>query len=963
MKLTKYRQAIFTLVCILFPLLVCSQEQFVVQRIAFPSPFLRPVLRNAVQDSHGFIYFITNEGMWRYDGSSIQPLDIGSTSLPQTTVPLSIYPHKNYILFDASDNKQLLCLNIITSETKNIPLKSPIITYQEEEGKGMTLYAENGEILNFNQDMRLVSRSNMNQFKGWQKGTLLGKVIHEKDKCYLMANNKLGVLKNQQIVWESPVELKHNGDATMPLNYIRDLNFTSDYIIADYSNGFRIYKKTNLLPLYEYHGRDFAFTVNREEKILVFTKNSPSINPLKPNTLFDVSDQILPDMKVRGVVSTGKPDDYLIRSENGLFTCSLKDTSTAIVNDQQHIIDFFKTKSVRSISKQGDKLYVGTYEGFYVCSNSQIKYLSDIVIYCMTPVDGKTMLLGMEGGNGFLLLDLQTNQIKPFPIPGEGISTTKIVNRNGKYLTGAIDQVYELSRDFKGIWKRSSLLNKPDIGYVKDIKFVGDTCWIGADGGLYYLFKNKLTKVFPAKDKVTVQVILPFRDNFWLATSGRGLIRVNKKGKVLQEIKFNEGLVGNYVFSAYQENNVLFAGTNGGLSLLDLREGVRGIDFELSKNQIEAFTQEFNHSALFADTLGHQLIMGGLQGLLFLNLNLFEQLKKRPAAQVMLSYVKKGGSSTKQPEVDLFAQVKSVIRIQPERNYISVKFARNNWQKKILWRIKEFGQKWSEGSVDEDINMYAMPPGTYTLEARFPAVTEHRYWLSKTIVVQPRFIQTTFFKAMILLLIIAGIYLLWRLKVERIIKEQQLRTAIASDLHDEIGSALTRISMSSEMMLMGKQDNSILERISTDSKNAISSISDIIWSVDSRNDTWSDLIMRMREHAYVLLEDNAQLNFVVDDADDENHMSQEVRQNLYLIFKEAVTNIARHNLSTEVWIEIINTDSIFGFLIKNKVQGFKDSVYTGQGLSNIEMRAERIKSILKISNGLEFFEVSLQYHK
>ena len=259
--------------------------------------------------------------------------------------------------------------------------------------------------------------------------------------------------------------------------------------------------------------------------------------------------------------------------------------------------------------------------------------------------------------------------------------------------------------------------------------------------------------------------------------------------------------------------------------------------------------------------------------------------------------------------------------------------------------------------------MYAMPPGTYTLEARFPAVTDHRYWLSKTIVVQPRFIQTTFFKAMILLLIIAGIYLLWRLKVERIIKEQQLRTAIASDLHDEIGSALTRISMSSEMMLMGKQDNSILERISTDSKNAISSISDIIWSVDSRNDTWSDLIMRMREHAYVLLEDNAQLNFVVDDADDENHMSQEVRQNLYLIFKEAVTNIARHNLSTEVWIEIINTDSIFGFLIKNKVQGFKDSVYTGQGLSNIEMRAERIKSILKISNGLEFFEVSLQYHK
>jgi signal transduction histidine kinase len=249
------------------------------------------------------------------------------------------------------------------------------------------------------------------------------------------------------------------------------------------------------------------------------------------------------------------------------------------------------------------------------------------------------------------------------------------------------------------------------------------------------------------------------------------------------------------------------------------------------------------------------------------------------------------------------------------------------------------------------------------LEARFPSVTDQKYWLSKKIVVQPKFIQTIFFKAIIFLFVIAGIYLLWRLKVARIITEQQLRTAIASDLHDEIGSALTRISMSSELMLMGKHDNAILERISTDSKNAISSISDIIWSVDSRNDTWSDLIMRMREHAYVLLEDTAQLNFTVNDSDEEHHMSQEVRQNLYLIFKEAITNIARHNSSTEVWIEILNTDSKFSFIIKNKVTCLKDSAYTGQGLSNIEMRAHRIKSELQIINDKEFFKITVQYPK
>lgn len=324
----------------------------------------------------------------------------------------------------------------------------------------------------------------------------------------------------------------------MPLNYIRGLDFSSKYIIADYSNGFRIYNKKDLRPIYEYHGRDFAFTAKKHDRIVVFTKNSPSVNPIKSNALFDVHHQILPDMKVRGVLQTGKPDDYLIRSENSLFTCKLQDTSTAIVSDQEHIIDFFKTKSVRSISKQGDKLYVGTYEGFYVCTKSQIKYLSDIVVYCMSPVDSKTMIMGMEGGNGFLLMDLSTDKIRSFPVPGIGISTTKIIRQAGKFVTGAIDQVYEISKNSQANWTRSALLNKPGIGYVKDLKFIGDTCWIGADGGLFYLLKNKLTKVFPTEGKVTVQCILPYNDQFWLATNGRGLVRVNKKGKVLQEIKF-----------------------------------------------------------------------------------------------------------------------------------------------------------------------------------------------------------------------------------------------------------------------------------------------------------------------------------------------------------------------------------------------------------------------------------------
>jgi signal transduction histidine kinase len=211
------------------------------------------------------------------------------------------------------------------------------------------------------------------------------------------------------------------------------------------------------------------------------------------------------------------------------------------------------------------------------------------------------------------------------------------------------------------------------------------------------------------------------------------------------------------------------------------------------------------------------------------------------------------------------------------------------------------------------------------------------------------------------LLIILMIYMAWRYNANKIRQEQQMRTAIASDLHDEIGSTLTRISINSELLTMGEiADKEALETISSDSKKAISSISDIIWSVDARNDNKEDLVLRMKDHAHKMLEDIAEVHYSVSGLSSTINIPQSLRQNIYLIFKEAVNNIIRHNISPEVWISLENGPAGFVMEVKNTIQHKKGTGYKGQGLRNMEMRAKRINASVNVAETDGIFSVTLR---
>jgi hypothetical protein len=371
--------------------------------------------------------------------------------------------------------------------------------------------------------------------------------------------------------------------------------------------------------------------------------------------------------------------------------------------------------------------------------------------------------------------------------------------------------------------------------------------------------------------------------------------------------------------------------------------------------------QEFNHSAIFDDSSKHILILGGTQGLTFLDKDYLKSVAGKADDRVRLSYVKKGYNTSHPTATDIFVSGNDTIKISPENNFTGIKFSGPFNQKYVLFRIKELDTKWHQGRLSDEVSLFAIPPGKYTIQARFPSLTNPQYWLTEQLIVVPRFYQTLLFKIAVMLVILLIIYLAWRYNANKIRQEQQMRTAIASDLHDEIGSTLTRISINSELLTMGESaDKEALETISNDSKKAISSISDIIWSVDARNDNKEDLVLRMKDHAHKMLEDIAEVHYSVNGLSSGINIPQSLRQNIYLIFKEAINNILRHNVSPEVWINLDNGPAGFTMEIKNTIQHKKGTGYKGQGLKNMEMRAKRINAVIKVDESGGIFSVTLR---
>jgi two-component system sensor histidine kinase UhpB len=185
------------------------------------------------------------------------------------------------------------------------------------------------------------------------------------------------------------------------------------------------------------------------------------------------------------------------------------------------------------------------------------------------------------------------------------------------------------------------------------------------------------------------------------------------------------------------------------------------------------------------------------------------------------------------------------------------------------------------------------------------------------------------------------------------LKLENIRNNIAADLHDDIGSTLNSISLFSEVAKQeaGKQIPA-LDQIGVSARKIIDAMSDIVWTINPENDTFENVIARMRSLAYLLLKAKGiEFSFKADENLNDLSLPMTVRKNIFLLFKEATNNLVKYSSATRASFFISFENKNVKMIIRDNGAGFDiENAKMGNGIKNMKRRAAEISAQLLIES-------------
>jgi signal transduction histidine kinase/streptogramin lyase len=307
------------------------------------------------------------------------------------------------------------------------------------------------------------------------------------------------------------------------------------------------------------------------------------------------------------------------------------------------------------------------------------------------------------------------------------------------------------------------------------------------------------------------------------------------------------------------------------------------------------------------------------------------------------------------------------LELAAASNNLDIEFLSPNFRGdnavRYQYKLDSVDADWSVPSNVREVNYARLASGQYTFLARAVneagLVSREPARLSFTIL-RPVW-QRWWFLATLAIGLGALIYGGYRYRLGQAVKVERVRTRIAHDLHDDIGANLTRISILSEVAKRqqynsapppGELPSGLLDSIADISRESVAAMNDIVWAINPEHDSLIDLTSRMRRHAEeVFLTRDIRLDFEAPGDAEQLKLDIETRRDLYLVFKEAVNNAARHAGCSVVSISVQASATHIQMNIRDNGKGFDPSALAeGNGLLSMRNRAQQMKGKLKIES-------------
>ncbi|MFN8347779.1 MAG: two-component regulator propeller domain-containing protein [Spirosomataceae bacterium] len=471
------------------------------------------------------------------------------------------------------------------------------------------------------------------------------------------------------------------------------------------------------------------------------------------------------------------------------------------------------------------------------------------------------------------------------------------------------------------------------------------------------------------------------RGDFWFGTLGGGITRLDVRYQTLRHFTEAEGLSHNTVFGLREDKaGNLWISCRTGLDKLSKKE-LEKIAATPSAPVLPFFKHYTPENGNMGFAEGRYYLLETKNGDLWIpkldRLTIYHPQQDRPNPEVPTvqltniklyneaiawrkdsSYVLKNGFTVQDftfKDLSRWQRIPEELSLAYNNNFLTFEFAGTNTTApqsvSYQYRLKGLENNWSAITSRSEATYGNLPPGSYTFNVK--AMNEEGVWsreLAYSFIIRPPWWQTWWCYLLYSAIIGGLIYVFIQYRVAQRIARlkalEAIRTKISGDLHDDVGTILSGLAMQSQMMALTAkvEQKEALNELSAMSQDAMERMRDTVWTIDSRKDKYENLIDRMRDFAERNLNrKHISHDFKVEVEDGKKFIDPQRRQHIYLIFKEAITNIIKHSDASHVQIVFSEQKNRIRLLIHDNGSPPKTETSSdGLGLSNMHMRAAQL---------------------
>lgn len=948
-----------------------------------------------MQDSNGFIWLATQDGMYRFNGKTFDEL--------KTTTSENVLPIGNaFVDIAIGEDKRIYLadyhygIDIVNPDNLAVQQVKPV--FQDTSGKIFSNYGI--------EKVCIDSYDNL-----WIGGSGFLAVKHKGKEQFVMLQETLGIDLSFELSFIKPVS-KTQVAVGIPGQGLLLFDTKSTKLTAIISN--LSVKTSGSLPVRDiaiYNDTIYGVT-DREIVIGKLTNSAWSLirSIPVPHLQESIASSLVRDANSRIWIGTNQglivynPQDEkfdIIRSDNANPQALQDNSINHLLIDNQNNLWISTSKSLQVaslnpsfftsytgalpgsdkmehvytlVAKDGDEIYATATDGLYEVhlSSKQVRRVNGTsalgTIHHLEKIEPGFWIISTDLGMfGFIPESNRLSRellLEKYPewIPFGSYIFNTAYHYNDVYYWASEQNEGLVKWDVKTHQIKKYKDGEPSArgvpeNHVRNLK-------IDREGKLWVLSDNSVARF--DMDRDTVLQVIRYADDkkgfrsklysdmyddgttLWFCTYGGGMNGYNRNTGKWTYITESDGLSNNCVYSILPESDSIFwVSTNMGLSRVNRRTKSCSNYFEDDGLQDNSFDEK---GAL---KIGDRLYFGGANGFTEVDIE-----KYRGINTTFPAYIHR---------VDYYVDGKKFIlnnlswdeiRLPSGTNLIVIHVSALTYSSahkiKFSYRIDGAYDNYIDVGNSNTINLNTLTHGDYTVRIRFTkedgSVSANELLLK--FYIRPKWHQTWWFMAAIAVLVGLIGYSFYYLRISQIKKEHDIRSKLARDLHDDLGGTMNSIKVYATLA-QRNNDPANLTRVIDLTREATTNIRDTIWVLDDDKGNFEELLTRLSAFAAPLCRAR-DIRFVINASDDakEYKLTRDEKRHLYMIMKEGVNNAVKYSNGTEIMVTIETRNGKPEIQVRDNGEGFNtNNASTGNGLTNMRLRADVIKYNFRIHSG------------